>query len=492
MFVSRLALDDFRSWHQLVLDFAPGLNVLFGANGMGKTNIVEAIEVLSTGGSHRANGSVPLVKAGEKTAVIRANVNETAAEVTGVGAVSRAGASDAETGDSPTETVTYEVSIPVRGANRARINSGKSLYMRDVVGRVPSVTFSPEDQRLVSADPATRRAFLNQSASQLRLDYYETLQRFNQTAKQRSTLLRQLSQQQIAGRPVDAALSGLEIWTGQFIESGVALTRMRRQIVKQLSEPFSRIYRQLAGDRNRVRLIYAPSFEEVLSIPQALAQETDHVSTNVDSDLLGVADSGNAPAGSGVSPDLDMQVHAAISRHFQRIYPGEVAQGRNLIGPHRDDLIVELNGMTAREYASNGEMWTLALALRMAVFEMLSAERGTTPILILDDVFAQLDDSRRRQIVDFARKQSQVIITMAARGDLPDGLENGDGDAADGSGNDVNGAVNLIDVGELAERMEAMFAVPDISQFMTKTDTNGDGAAGVTSRETETGKGTDR
>lgn len=472
MFVSRLALDDFRSWHQLVLDFAPGLNVLFGANGMGKTNIVEAIEVLSTGGSHRANGSVPLVKAGEKTAVIRANVNETASKVIGAGASSEDGAAGTGTDDSPTETVTYEVSIPVRGANRARINSGKSLYMRDVVGRVPSVTFSPEDQRLVSADPATRRAFLNQAASQLHLDYYETLQRFNQTAKQRSTLLRQLSQQQIAGRPVDAALSGLEIWTGQFIESGVALTSMRQQVVKQLSEPFSRIYRQLAGERNRVRLIYAPSFEEVLSIPQALAQETSRVSMNDDSDLLGAADSGNASA------DIDMQVHAAISRHFQRIYPGEVAQGRNLIGPHRDDLIVELNGMPAREYASNGEMWTLALALRMAVFEMLSAARGTTPILILDDVFAQLDDSRRRQIVDFARKQSQVIITMAARGDLPDGLE--------------NGAVNLIDVGELAERMEAMFAVPDISQFMTKTGANGDGAAGVTSRETETGKDADR
>ncbi|KAA8830110.1 DNA replication/repair protein RecF [Bifidobacterium tissieri] len=423
MFVSRLVLDDYRSWHQLMLDFAPGLNVLFGANGLGKTNIVEAIEVLSTGGSHRASSSIPLVKAGEKTAVIRANV------------------------DDDGTTTTYEVSIPARGANRARINSGKSLYMRDVVGKVPSVTFSPEDQRLISADPATRRAFLNQAASQLRFDYYETLQRFNQTAKQRSTLLRQLSQQQMAGRPVDAALSGLEIWTGQFIESGMALTRLRRQVVERLSEPFSRIYRQLAGDRNQVRMIYAPSFEEVLSVPQALMQETSS------------SESLTAVATATTTPDLDMQVHAAISRHFQRIYPGEVAQGRNLIGPHRDDLIVELNGMPAREYASNGEMWTLALALRMAVFETLSAERGTTPILILDDVFAQLDESRRRQIVDFAGKQSQVLITMAARGDLPEGLENGDA-----------GPVAMIDVGEVADRMEALFAVPDVSQFMPNKD----------------------
>ncbi|NEG95532.1 DNA replication/repair protein RecF [Bifidobacterium sp. SMB2] len=373
MFVSRLALDDFRSWHQLVVDFEPGLNVLVGANGLGKTNIVEALEVLSTGSSHRTTSSAPLVRAGTSKATVRANVEDS-----GV-------------------TTLYEVSIPVRGANRARINSGKSLYMRDVVGKIPSVTFSPEDQRLVSADPANRRSFLNQAASQLLLDYYDALQRFNQTAKQRSALLRQLSQRQMAGAPVDAALSGLEIWTGQFIETGMALTSLRAKVVERLDAPFSRIYRALAGDRHHARLVYAPSFEEMRQ--------------------LGVIGEGDAAA------DARMNAHAAISQHFQRIYAGEVARAQNLIGPHRDDVIFELNGLTAREYASNGEMWTLALALKMALFELLKDGRGDDPLLILDDVFAQLDESRRRQIVDFAGRQSQVLITMAAETDMPAGLE---------------------------------------------------------------------
>ncbi|MBW3088675.1 DNA replication/repair protein RecF [Bifidobacterium sp. 82T24] len=383
MFVSRLALDDFRSWHRLVVDFSPGLNVLFGANGLGKTNIVEAVEVLSTGSSHRVTSSMPLVLAGRPKATIRANVEDDGA------------------------TTLFEVSIPVRGANRARIDSGKSLYMRDVVGKVPSVTFSPEDQRLVSADPAGRRTFLNQAASQLMPDYYDALQRFNQTARQRSALLRQLSQRQTAGEPVDAALSGLEIWTGQFIETGIALTRMRRHVVERLNGPFSRIYGELAGEGQHARLTYAPSFDEVLHAGGDPSDASD-------------ADAGDSD---GIDADVDMQVHAAISRHFQRIYPGEVARAQNLIGPHRDDVIFELNGMAARDYASNGEMWTLALALKMALFELLRDVRGDEPLLILDDVFAQLDESRRRQIVDFARRQGQVLITMAAATDMPDGLD---------------------------------------------------------------------
>ncbi|PJM74223.1 DNA replication and repair protein RecF [Bifidobacterium primatium] len=391
MFVSRLALDDFRSWHQLVVDFEPGLNVLVGANGLGKTNIVEALEVLSTGSSHRVTSSAPLVRAGTAKATVRANVEDS-----GV-------------------TTLYEVSIPVRGANRARINSGKSLYMRDVVGKIPSVTFSPEDQRLVSADPANRRSFLNQAASQLLLDYYDALQRFNQTAKQRSALLRQLSQRQMAGAPVDTALSGLEIWTGQFIETGMALTSLRAKVVERLDGPFSRIYRSLAGERHHARLVYAPSFEEMRQLG-ALGGETaagPSSASNVVADGFGGDD----------AMDARMNAHAAISQHFQRIYAGEVARAQNLIGPHRDDVIFELNGLTAREYASNGEMWTLALALKMALFELLKDERGDDPLLILDDVFAQLDESRRRQIVDFAGRQSQVLITMAAETDMPAGLE---------------------------------------------------------------------
>ena len=301
--------------------------------------------MLSTGSSHRASSTLPLIERGQTTATIRANV-----------------------ADDAGQTTTYEASIHARGANRARINSGSSLYLRDIIGKIPSVSFTPEDQRLVSGDPGARRVM-------------QTLQQFTRIAKQRATLLKQLNANANNGQPMDAVLSGLEIWTGQFIEAGVALTRMRAHVIGLLAEPFAAIYADLAGAGEQVTLTYAPSFDEVLMFDDP---------------------------------------HPQISEHFQRIYPGEVARGVNLIGPQRDDMNLDLAGIPAREFASNGEMWTMALALKMALFEIVRDRLGLQPIVILDDVFAQLDDSRRTQILDFARKQDQVLITVAAEGDVPD------------------------------------------------------------------------
>ena len=332
MHISRLALDHYRSWSQVVVDFVPGVNILFGKNGLGKTNLVEAVEVLSTGSSHRTSSTLPLIERGQTTATIRANV-----------------------ADDAGQTTTYEASIHARGANRARINSGSSLYLRDIIGKIPSVSFTPEDQRLVSGDPGARRTMMNQAAALLEPGYMQTLQQFTRIAKQRATLLKQLNANVNNGQPMDAVLSGLEIWTGQFIEAGVALTRMRAHVIGLLAEPFAAIYADLAGAGEQVTLTYAPSFDEVLMFDDP---------------------------------------HPQISEHFQRIYPGEVARGVNLIGPQRDDMNLE--------------------------FEIVRDRLGLQPIVILDDVFAQLDDSRRTQILDFARKQDQVLITVAAEGDVPD------------------------------------------------------------------------
>lgn len=473
MHITRLALDHFRSWEQCVVDFEPGVNILQGANGLGKTNIVEAVEFIATGGSHRATGSLPLIERGETSAVIRVNVAadpddgmygvraatpsetadggaprsvsagdgadpaaepepdpdgayagldggdpaaDTAAPAAGSEAPADASAIDAgatavpaaadaavsrapapATSDRPTAAAgpgdvtvtTYEATIAARGANRARVNGGPSRYMRDIAGAIPCIAFTPEDQRLVAGDPASRRTFLNQAGALLTPGYAERLQACTHIARQRSTLLKQLGARDHAAGATDAALGGLEIWTGQFIEAGVALTRMRADIVGRLAAPFARIYGELAGDDQTAGLEYDPSFDEVLAYER---------------------------------PEPE------ISRHFQRLYPGEVARGQNLIGPNRDDLTLTLNGMPAREFASNGEMWTLALALKMALYGLVAEDRGTQPIVILDDVFAQLDESRREQILDFARRQRQVLITVAATGDVP-GLD-GDGTAA--------------------------------------------------------------
>ncbi|WP_455091159.1 DNA replication/repair protein RecF [Parascardovia denticolens] len=375
MYLSRLILDDYRSWPHCLVDLTPGVNVLVGHNGLGKTNIMEAVEFLSTGGSHRVRLSQPLVRQGAKAATIRAKLVQ---------------------GDRETQ---YTVTIPGRGANRAKINNGPSLYMRDIVGQVKTVVFAPEDQLLISMDPGHRRRFLDDAGVQLIRPYYDLLQRYAHVAKQRVALLKRISQARFGSSPfgglddLDASYASLEVWTGQLINLGLALTQERADICQRLSPIFNRTYRHLAGDGQEAQLRYLPSFEEFLEIDPAGDQEV---------------------------------VFDRISQHFQRLFEGELAQGRNLIGPHRDDVEFVLNGFPARDYASNGELWTLSLALKMSLFQLLlrveqkgEEGEGGEPILILDDVFSQLDNSRREKIVDFASKQGQVLITAASPDDLP-------------------------------------------------------------------------
>ena len=441
--VSRLALDHFRSWDHCIIDLPEGITVIQGANGMGKTNLVEAIEVLSTGSSHRTSSSLPLVQRGYDSATVRANIVDTnVADGEAAGAQPRniaesantelasdssessseeqngklnsnqdslqnssSGHGDAAQPDRNTQNrapyTTIELTIRAHGANRARIDGGASMYMRDILGRIPSVSFTPEDQRLVSGDPATRRGFINQAGTLLIPGYDEVHQTCAKIARQRAALLKQLGKPSVQdGRydnrygqsaPSDAdagqaaamqpALSGLEIWTGQFIESGVELTRMRKRLIDQLAPLFSQNYDALSGSKQHASLVYLPSFDEVLE---------------------------------------DGEPHQLISRHFQRIYPGEVARGQNLIGPHRDDMAMTLDGVPAKEFASNGEMWTMALALKMALAALVERATGNAPMVILDDVFAQLDETRRRQILEFAVRRDQVLITAAAAADVPD------------------------------------------------------------------------
>ena len=258
-------------------------------------------------------------------------------------------------------------------------------------------SFTPEDQQLVAGDPAVRRSFINQVASLLIPGYANRLQSFTHVAKQRAALLKQLGQWQRAGSPIDAALSGLEIWTGQFIEAGVALSRDRQRIIAELNKSFGPLYARLAGVAGDL-----PSNAEIQDAAQDGGEQAAVEYVPSFDEILGT----QAP-------------EPLISQHFQRIYPGEVSRGVNLIGPQRDDLLVTLNGMPAREFASNGEMWTLALALKMAQYQALCEYFDTRPVVILDDVFAQLDESRRTEILRFAAAQDQVLITAAAESDIP-------------------------------------------------------------------------
>ena len=499
--VSRLALDRFRSWSQIVVDFEPGVNVLYGRNGIGKTNLVEALEFLSVGSSPRASAAKYLVQHGQTNAVIRANATKTrggcVCGFAGVGISGRGFGSEstsidgADVGGASVWEHTLQVTIPVRGAVRSRVDSGSSKYFHDIAGMVRVVAFGPQDQQLAAGDPAGRRRFLDQSATLMFPEYYATLQRFHQIARQRAAVLHSFGESGLgfAGdlRSASSGSAGvesvrrrmaaaeLEAWTSQFIDAGMALTRMRAAVVDRFNGLFAQTYADFAGGvapsgsvdsrgaHADARLKYQPSFTEALE-----------------------SDSGEAKQ--------------RIAQHFQRIYPGEVSRETNLIGPQRDEMLIVLDGEPAREFASNGELWAIGLAMRLAQFQYLSgnvsretvsvdaptdtastpifkpiaangtplqppgsARNGTQqtesrladsqkdlrkqdlrkpnsgtaddvdnfitpphgesnyPILVLDDVFAQLDEFRRERILDFAEHQGQVFLTVAAKGDVPSG-----------------------------------------------------------------------
>ena len=387
MYVSKLALDHFRSWSSCVLDFSPKMNVLVGSNGLGKTNVVESLEVISTGTSHRVSSLTPLIEINHNCATIRANVKDFSNTCN----INTLDGSDNL--DNLDET-TFELSINLKGANRARINGKKSLYMKDIVGLVPCVSFTPRDQNLIVSDPTVRRTFIDQAGALLIPNYLPILQEYNHIAKQRSALLKSLSNNYSPNSMNNYnTVSDLEVWTAKFIETGIILTKLRKQIIEILNNVFSNIVKHLSNSSNFASIEYNPSFSEI-----------DFSENNFEDDF---------------EESNDNSIRLAISEHFQRIYNGEVARGYNLIGPHRDDFTILLNDYNAKEFASNGESWTLALALKMALFKSLEKKNEKKPIVILDDVFAQLDESRRKQILEFAKNQDQVFITVASLSDIP-------------------------------------------------------------------------
>lgn len=380
MYVSKLALDHFRSWSSCVFDFSPKINILLGSNGLGKTNIVESLEVISTGTSHRVSSLMPLIEINHNCATIRANVKD----------FNNTFNSNTLDSSNDLDETTFELSINLKGANRARINGKKSLYMKDIVGLVPCVSFTPRDQNLIVSDPTVRRTFIDQAGALLIPNYLPILQEYNHIAKQRSALLKSLSNNYSPNSMNNYnTFSDLEVWTAKFIETGIILTKLRKQIIELLNNVFSNIVKHLSNSSNFASIEYNPSFSEIDF------SENDFEENN------------------------DNSIRLAISEHFQRIYNGEVARGYNLIGPHRDDFTILLNNYNAKEFASNGESWTLALALKMALFKSLEKKNGKKPIVILDDVFAQLDEFRRKQILEFAKNQDQVFITVASLSDIP-------------------------------------------------------------------------
>lgn len=360
MHVSHLTLHDFRSYGEVDVPLEAGVTAFIGRNGQGKTNLVEAVDYLSRLSSHRVANDAPLVRAGAEQAVVRA-------------AVVRDG-----------RTAVLEVELNPGRANRARVNKSPLPRARDLVGLVRTVVFSPEDLTLVKGDPSDRRRFLDDllvlrtpRLAGVKADYDRVL-------RQRNTLLKTLYAARGSAR--EGALATLAVWDDQLVTTGTELLEARERLTADLAPYLGKAYEAVArgASRDDARISYEPS------VPRADDR------------------------------------HEAFRAELARRQPDEIRRGITLVGPHRDELQMTLGPgedqrLPVKGYASHGESWSFALALRLASYDLLRAD-GDDPILVLDDVFAELDTERRAQLAGLVSGAEQVLVTAAVEADVPEQL----------------------------------------------------------------------
>lgn len=371
MRVTHLGLTDFRNYTTVELDLVAGANVFVGSNGQGKTNLVEALAYLSTLGSHRVSTDHAMIRQGQDAAIIRARLHHDDREILA------------------------EVQLNRSAANRAQINRS-AIKTRELPRYFSSVLFAPEDLALVRAEPSGRRRFLDELLVQRTPRMSGVMADYDRVLRQRNTLLKSARASGVRGNQ----LSTLEIWDERLVALGSELIEARSGLVAELLPEVARAYTAIAGAD------HAATLTTLLSI---LSQSTDDEAID-DAALrggrIGAADAAEA-------------FRAALAR----LRRAELDRGITLAGPHRDDLVLQLNGMPARGYASHGESWSFALALKLASAEVLRRESNSgDPVLILDDVFAELDASRRSRLSAAIENFEQVLITAAVLEDVPEQL----------------------------------------------------------------------
>lgn len=463
MHVSHLSLTDFRSYTQLDVDLGPGPSAFVGPNGQGKTNLVEAIAYASALSSHRVTSEAALVRAGAPRAVVRVRATR---------------------GDRQT---LVELEINPGRANRAQVNRAPVRRPRDVLGILRTVVFAPEDLALVKGDPEGRRRFLDDLTVQVAPRMAGVLADYDRVLRQRGALLKSAGPglrrharvpaapaaavgdgSPDAGRPDSGGdLRTLDVWDAKLAQTGAQVLAARIRLVEQLRPPVVQAYAQVS-DGGVASLRYSSSLLGTVpdagggslgdEVPESGSPRADGVGVIGDPDTalggpaveaslavsrVGVGDAavGLAPA-DGSGPDV-ASLEAEMLDTMRRQRRQELERGVNLVGPHRDDLVLGLGDLPARGYASHGESWSFALALRLAAYHLLTHgadqvdgiagwSEGSQPVLILDDVFAELDAERRSRLAQLVGGAEQVLVTAAVAQDVPTELLGARYDVMDG------------------------------------------------------------
>ncbi len=364
MHLARLALTDFRCYESADVTLTPGVTTFTGPNGAGKTNLVEAAWYLATFGSHRVFADAALVRSGTERAILRALVRS------GGSAAGRA---------STVRDALIELELNPGRANRVRLNRVALARPRDALGTLRCVLFAPEDLAVVKGDPDQRRRYADDLLVASRPRYAGVRSDYERALKQRTALLKSA---RAAGR---GEPPGLEIWDEQLVAKGAELTAGRLALIAALRPLITASYADVSADERPVSVRY-----------------------RMGSERSGVLD-----------PDPEPAKLADVMREsIQRLRRAELDRGACLIGPHRDEIELRIGALPARGYASHGESWSLALALRLAAFGLLRAD-GEDPVLMLDDVFAELDAGRRERLAELAATAEQVLVTAAVAADVP-------------------------------------------------------------------------
>lgn len=390
MYVSNFALNDYRSYRELVIELPPGRVAFLGKNGRGKTNLVEAVGYLSTLTSHRGNPEKSLLRLssepGKQTpkrseaAVIRARIN------------------------TDSESRVLELELVSGKANRARMNR-TPVSPRELTGHLRTVVFAPEDLQLFRGEPSLRRRLLDDVLVQVKPSYAAIRRDFDQVSRQRAAALKQFY-----SYPRGEDLEGyLQPWDEAFASLSAAVTAHRQSLVSGLSPYFKARYEEVSHGDREAAVGYQSNFQR--------AEGTADADTETLELLVPTAKDGFVPDLSAAVENIRTRLLPMLRQRREE----ELRRGVNLTGAHRDDFEVQIGSLPVKSYASQGETWSALLALRLAQMDFLTIH-GDTPVLILDDVFAHLDEDRRAALVESILPVEQVLITAAVREDLPEDL----------------------------------------------------------------------
>ncbi len=374
MRLTRLEVIDFRGYRTAAVDWAPGVSILLGRNGHGKTNLIEAAGYVATLASHRVSLDAPLIRHGCQSAIVRASIERDERESL------------------------VELEIMAGRQNKARLNRSPTTRPRDVLGCLRTVLFAPEDLALVKGDPAERRRFLDDLLVSRQPRWAGVRQDYDKALKQRNAVLKsaKMAGRNLRADPQESTEATLAVFDTHLAQIGAALTYARLRLLHDLTPYVSQSYAAISDADSPASVHYRSSLHE---------------------------DVAACIAGGEVPPQSDLE-GAILSTMAQR-RQAEWERGVSLVGPHRDDMVLGLGDVPAKGYASQGESWSFALALRLAAFALLRHDLGTDPVLILDDVFSELDTGRRRRLVALISDCEQVVVTAAVAGDVPSEFDHG-------------------------------------------------------------------